>query len=75
MRSVLDDVRAEQRAETRALTPGERVALALTLGVRDLATFRAAEPPGTSAEAASRLLERRRQAGRRRSRCLEELIG
>ena len=75
MRSVLDDVRAEERAEARALTPAARVALALRLGARDLATFRAAQRPAVNADEAARRLERRRQAGRRRSRCLEELIG
>ena len=44
------------------MTPAERVARALALGRRDREIFRAGH--GLTAE-----------AGRRRSRCLEELIG
>ncbi|MBI2161375.1 MAG: hypothetical protein HYU25_13545 [Candidatus Rokubacteria bacterium] len=75
MRSVADLFRAEDREELRALTPAERVALALALGARDLETFRAAQSPPLGPAEAARELERRRQAGRRRSRCIEELIG
>jgi hypothetical protein len=75
MRSVADLLRAQDRAAIDALSPAERVALALALGRRDLETFRLAhEPPLDPAEGA-RLLERRRQAGRRPSRCTRELIG
>lgn len=75
MRSVADLLRADDREELRALTPAERVALALALGARDLETFRAAQSPPLDPAEAARVLERRRQAGRRRSRCVEELIG
>ena len=75
MRSVADLLRAEDQRELRALTPAERVALALALGARDLETFRAAQSPPLDPAEAARVLERRRQAGRRRSRCIEELIG
>ena len=57
-----------------AMTPAERVALALSLGARDVEIFRAAHPE-LSAEEARRILDRQRQAGRRPSRCIEELIG
>ncbi len=75
MRSVADLLRAEERRAVLALTPEERVALALALGARDLEAFRQAhEPPLEPAEAARRL-DRQRQAGRRPSRCAEEIIG
>jgi hypothetical protein len=73
MRSVADLLRAEDRAFLASLSAGERVALALALGRRDLEAFRLAhEPPLQPAEAA-RVLGRRLQAGRRPSRCIEEL--
>jgi len=52
-----------------------RVAIALRLGRRDLASFLGAQRSALTADEAARLLERRRQAARRRSQCLEELIG
>lgn len=55
------------------MTPAQRVALAFALGDKDLESFRAAH--GLSREDAARILDRQRQAGRRRSRCIEELIG
>jgi hypothetical protein len=75
MRSVLDDFEAEDRAALAALTPAERVALALALGRRDLELFRLAHDPPLDSPEAARILERRRQAGRRRSRAIEELLG
>ena len=75
MWSVADLLRVEERAALATVTPGERVALALSLGARDLEAFRLAhEPPLEPAEAA-RVLERRRQQSRRPARCLAELIG
>ena len=68
-------LKAEERKALAALTPAERVALALRLGARDLETFRLAQDPPLDPAAADRVLRRRRQEGRRRSRCLEELIG
>ena len=68
-------LRAEDRAAIEALSPGERVALALALGQRDIEVFRLAQEPPLDPAAAARVLERRRQAGRRPSRCIEELIG
>ena len=58
-----------------ALAPAERVALALALGRRDLDTFTLAQGASFDRDEATRIVERRRQAGRRHSRCLEELIG
>jgi hypothetical protein len=75
MRSVVDDLKAEDRAALAALTPAERVALALALGRRDLEMFRLAQDPPLDASEAACILERRRQAGRRRSRAIEELLG
>jgi hypothetical protein len=75
MRSVADLLRAEDRAAVEALNPAERVALALALGRRDLETFRLAQQPPLDRADAARVLERRRQTGRRPSRCIEELIG
>ena len=75
MRSVADLLKAESREAMAALTPSERVALALALGARDLEAFRLAQQPPLEPAAAARELERRRQQGRRPSRCIEELIG
>jgi hypothetical protein len=75
VRSVADRLRAEDRAALLALTPAERVALALELGERDLEIFRSAHRPPLTREEAMRRLERQRQAGRRPSRCMQELIG
>ncbi len=75
MRSVADLLRAEDRAAVEALSPAERVALALALGRRDLETFRLAQQPPLDPADAARILERRRQTGRRSSGCIEELIG
>ena len=75
MRSVAEELRADDREAVRRLTPSERLGLALALGARDLESFRLAQRPPLSRSDAERALERRRQAGRRRSRCIEELIG
>jgi hypothetical protein len=75
MTSVVDRLRDEDRDAVRALTPTERVKLALALGTRDLDSFRMAQEPALQPTEAIRILERRRQAGRRRCRAIEELIG
>ena len=75
MRSVAHRLRAEDRAAAMALTPAERVALAFALGERDLEIYRAAHHPPLTREEAARRLDRQRQAGRRPSRCMQELIG
>jgi len=72
MRSVLDDVKEEERRALSALTAAERVALALRLGARDLETFRLAHDPPLSVEEARRRLRHQRQVGRLPSRCLQE---
>jgi hypothetical protein len=51
------------------------VRLALALGERDLEAFRLTHDPPLAREEAIRRLERRRQAGRRPSRCIDELVG
>lgn len=75
MRSVADALRREDREALAALTAGARVVLALRLGARDLDAFRLSRRPPLSPDDADRLLRRRRQQGRRPSRCLQELIG
>jgi hypothetical protein len=64
--SVADALRRELKQAQAALTPDERVRLALKLGERDLGIFMQASGLG---EPAARLeLARRRQAGRRPSK-------
>ena len=71
-RSVAEELRSAERARVAALSPEARVRLALELGRRSLESFAARE--GLSLEVARAKLERRRQARRRRSRCLEDLL-
>lgn len=72
MRSPLADaLAAEQRAEEARLTPGERVALALALGARDLRTYASAR--GLSPSEARRALRRAAQRGRTPSGVMTEL--
>jgi hypothetical protein len=75
MGSVADDIRDDDRRALLALTPAERVRLAFDLGDRGLDAFRLAHDPPLDRASAARVLERRRQAGRRACRCIEELIG
>jgi hypothetical protein len=75
MRSVTDQLRADDRQALARLTPAERVTLALALGARDLESFRTARRPPLAPAEAAQALERMRQAARQRSRCIEELIG
>jgi hypothetical protein len=70
MQSVADVLRQRTREDARRLTPGERIALALSLGDGDARLFAAAR--GVSVDEARRLLRARRQHGRRRSSCLEQ---
>jgi len=74
MSGVAERLRLEDRRALAALTPAERVALALALGERDLELFRNARRPPLSRRDAERLLGRQRQVGRRRSRCHETVI-
>ena len=73
MKSVADDLRAELREKINRLSVEERLELALRLGEEGLELFRQAN--GLDRRTAIRLLQRRRQAGRRPSKCMSELIG
>jgi hypothetical protein len=74
MRSVADGLKELSREEVRAMSVAERVALAFALGERDLELYRQA--CGLTSQEAARLLERRRQLGRRKpSRCALEISG
>jgi hypothetical protein len=73
MRSVADDLRDDLRQSLQDLSLDERMELAFRLGDEGVAAFQ--EANGLDREAAVRLLQRRRQAGRTPSRCLSELIG
>ena len=73
MRSVADELRERDRAAFQKLSHEERLALIFELGERDLARFCAAQ--GVDRETGIRLLQRRRQAGRRPSQCISDLIG
>jgi hypothetical protein len=75
MRSVADALKREDREALATLARAARVALELRLGARDLEGYRLAQRPPLSPADADRLLRRRRQRGRRPSRCLQELIG
>ena len=75
MRSVADGLRREEREALLALSPAERVAIALALGERDLELFRQGSGARLAPKEARRILERQRQAGRRRCACVEAMIG
>ena len=70
--SVADASARSERARVAALSPGERIALALDLGGRGLDLYCTASR--LSPEAARREVERRRQARRRASACLDALL-
>ena len=65
--------RAQDVAFARGMTPVERLEFAFRLGDEDLESFRATHE--LDRRSAIRLLERRRQATREPSACLERLIG
>jgi len=74
MRSkVAEELRRETMQEMLALSPAERMALALRLGSEAVDTF--AQARGVSRDEALRIIQRQKQRGRRSSRCLEELDG
>lgn len=73
MISVASFLRARDAEHFRGMTSLERVELAFRLGDEDLESFRATQ--GLDRRSAIRLLERRRQATRQPSACLERLIG
>lgn len=62
MESIADTIRGERVADEGAMSPAERVELALRLGDHDREVFRRAQ--GMSDEEALRELRRRRQLGR-----------
>lgn len=66
-----EDIR-ERRRRLHALTPDDRIALALDLGRRHLIVY--AEAQGLTLLDAQKILDRRRQARRRTSACLEALL-
>ena len=69
MQSVADEMaRSRLRAEA-ALTPAQRIALAFQLWDDDVELFARAQ--GLDPERARTLLRKRRQAGRRPSRCAQ----
>jgi hypothetical protein len=73
MRSVADDLRDELREATEQLPLEERFRLILRLGERGLEVY--AQAHGVDRETALREFQRRRQAGRRPSKCMSEIIG
>jgi hypothetical protein len=73
MHSVADDLRREDREAFAKLSLEERVRRVFEMGEIGLEAFRQAQ--GVDRETAIRLLQRRRQAGRRPSKCMEEIIG
>ena len=68
---VADEVRAAQQAEMMAMTPEERVELSFRLGEQALADYM--QTHGVTREEALRVFRRASRAGRRYSRCIEEL--
>lgn len=73
MESVADELRKRDREAIRQLSSAERIELAFKLGEEDLALF--CQHQGVDRETGIRLLQRRRQAGRRPSKCISDLIG
>lgn len=69
---MANELTRAERERVAMLSPGERVALALSLGARSLADYAAAH--GLDPQSARRELERRRQARRRPSACIEALL-
>lgn len=70
---VAEAVRQARIDEEQALTPAERVKLALELGERDLALYMAGNGISDPDEARKEI-ERLNQRGRRFSRCMHELL-
>lgn len=73
MRSVADDLRRQDLEAFASLPLKERIRRVFEMGEIGLEAFRQAQ--GIDRRTAIRLLQRRRQAGRQPSRCMEELIG
>lgn len=70
--SVVQDSIDRQRAATNLLTADERADLSLDLGRRHVAVY--AEANGIDRDEALARLQRRRQARRRPSACIEALL-
>ena len=73
MRSVADDLRGRDREAFRWLSFEDRLKLVFELGEADLALF--CQTQGVDRETAIRLRQRQRQADRRFSQCISDLIG
>ncbi len=73
MHSVADELRRRDQKAALKLSPEERAELALKLGDEEVAAFCNAQ--GVDRETGTRILQRRRQASRRQSKCLSDLIG
>jgi hypothetical protein len=73
VRSVADELRRRDREAFASLPLDERLRRVFEMGEIGLEAFRQAQ--GVDRRTAIRLLQRRRQAGRRPSRCMDELIG
>ncbi|MXY25769.1 MAG: hypothetical protein F4Y45_14780 [Acidobacteria bacterium] len=71
--AALHDLHARAADDVRRMSIPQRVELALRLGERDLESFRATHHLDRAT--ARRLLERRKQATRQPSACLDRLIG
>ncbi|MEE8311418.1 MAG: hypothetical protein V3R77_04115 [Candidatus Binatia bacterium] len=71
-RSIKDALRAEDRTRIAAMTASERVAQALALGARTLDSYCTSN--AVDRGQARRELERSRQATRRHSASIEDLI-
>lgn len=71
--SAIRDLRVRSAGDVRRMPIPERLALALRLGERDLESFAATNRLDRAT--ARRLLERRKQATRQPSACLDRLIG
>lgn len=73
MRSVADELRREQLEKVQTLSADERLLLAFDLGETALEMYMGAQ--GLDREEAIRRLKRQRQAGRRPSKCMIDLLG
>jgi hypothetical protein len=70
--SIANELRAELAREVDALSPSDRVELALKLGVESLELL--AAQAGISIEEAQRSRDARKQTGRRQSGCVAALL-
>jgi hypothetical protein len=73
MRSVADELRQRDREVAASLPIEERLRRVFEMGEIGLEAFRQSQ--GVDRRTALRLLQRRRQAGRRPCQCISDLIG